>query len=263
VSRPDPTPTTSPPKPGLPALRVEAGADPALLADVAGLRLPEAANSSAALLLCVTPTLLELREAGGRRAVHCELTGGPAGARLRRAGLRKEALARAVGLGSGTRTVVDATAGLGGDSALLAWLGAQVTAVERQPVVAALLRDGLRRAVANPRFGALAGRVSVVVADARDVLRGAASDPPDAVLIDPMFPSGRTALGRGELQLLRRLVGEDTDADELLAVALAVARRRVVVKRPARAAPLAGRAPHQSSRGSSTRFDVYFIGRAS
>jgi len=188
-----------------------------------------------------------------------ELTTGVAGVRLRRAGLRKEALARAVGLGSGTRTVLDATAGLGGDSALLAWLGAQVTAVERQPVVAALLRDGLRRAAADPRFGALAGRVQVVVGDAREVLR--AGEPPDAVLIDPMFPAGRTALGRGELQLLRRIVGEDEDADELLAVALAVARRRVVVKRPARASPLAGRAPHLSSRGASTRFDVYFIGR--
>jgi len=74
--------------------------------------------------------------------------------------------------------------------------------------------------------------------------------------------SGRSALGRGELQRLRRLVGEDEDADELLAAALAVARRRVVVKRPSRAAPLGGRAPHLISRGASTRFDVYLIGRA-
>jgi 16S rRNA (guanine1516-N2)-methyltransferase len=80
------------------------------------------------------------------------------------------------------------------------------------------------------------------------------------VLIDPMFPTSRSAIGRGELQLLRRFVGEDPDAGELLAAALAVARRRVVVKRPARAAPLGGRAPHLTSRGSSTRFDVYLTG---
>ena len=42
--------------------------------------------------------------------------------------------------------IFDATAGLGGDLSVLANIGCAVLAVERQPVVAALLRDALRRA---------------------------------------------------------------------------------------------------------------------
>jgi 16S rRNA (guanine1516-N2)-methyltransferase len=241
------------------ALELDSGADPALAAELGGLGLRPAVPGDE-LLLRLASGRLELAEPSSRRRVHSELVAGSARPRMLRAGLRKEALARALGLGSGTRTVLDATAGLGGDSALLAWLGAEVTAVERHPVVAALLRDGLRRAAADALFGALAGRVRVVTADARAVLAGA-EPAPDAVLIDPMFPGGRSALGRGELQLLRRLVGEDEDAGELLEAALAVAQRRVVVKRPARAAPLGGRAPHLVSRGASTRFDVYLLAR--
>jgi len=248
--------------PVLVALDVDRDADPALAVSIRnalGAHLVEPPAPAAGWRLHLTATQLELRRsAARRRPLVAQLVEGPAGARLLRAGTRTEALARAVGLGAGTTTVLDSTAGLGGDTILLAWLGARVTAVERSPIVAALLADGLRRAGLDPRFGpALAGRVTLVVGDARQVLEHA-SPPPDAVLLDPMFPrAGRTALGRGELQLLRELVGDDDDADELLAVARRVARRRVVVKRPARAPPLRGPAPDVVSRGQSTRFDIY------
>ena len=47
-------------------------------------------------------------------------------------------------------TVVDATAGLGRDAFVLASLGCRVTLIERSPVVAALLQDGLARAGQDP-----------------------------------------------------------------------------------------------------------------
>lgn len=48
-------------------------------------------------------------------------------------------------IGKGIKTVVDATAGLGKDALLLWQLGFAVTAVERSPVVAALLLDMIDR----------------------------------------------------------------------------------------------------------------------
>jgi 16S rRNA (guanine1516-N2)-methyltransferase len=180
--------------------------------------------------------------------------------RLLRAGPRSEPLVRAAGLRRGSACrVLDATAGLGRDAFLLAWLGAEVLAVERQPVIAALLHDALGRARSLPELAPAAARVSLAVADARQVLGGLApGDRPEVVLLDPMFPDQRrTAAPRKELAALRRLLGDSDDTAGLLPAALAVARRRVVVKRPAHAGALDGLAPHHSLEGASTRFDVY------
>jgi 16S rRNA (guanine1516-N2)-methyltransferase len=73
-----------------------------------------------------------------------------------------------------------------------------------------------------------------------------------------MYPDrGKTALAGKELQLLRELTGGDPDADTLLADANA--RRRIVVKRPRSAAPLAGRAPSLALTGTQARFDIYLV----
>jgi hypothetical protein len=68
---------------------------------------------------------------------------------------------------------------------------------------------------------------------------------------------------RKEMVLFQRLVGDDADAERLLAAALDRARHRVVVKRPLAAPPLQGRAPDFSLKGKSTRFDVYALRRIS
>jgi 16S rRNA (guanine1516-N2)-methyltransferase len=236
------------------------------LAERLGLPLAQAATQPAGdpdtLWLCAADGRLELRSPARRHgAIRAELAEGLFDRRRRRAGVRSEPLARAAGLGKGPPPrVLDATAGLGRDAALLAWLGCEVTAVERHPVVAALLADALERAAQRPELAAaFQGRLRLIVGDARDVLAAARGDAaPDVVLLDPMYPvARRSALARKELQALRQLVGDDEDADALLQPALAAARRRVVVKRHAHAPPLAGRAPDLRLPGASTRFDVY------
>ena len=59
------------------------------------------------------------------------------------------------------------------------------------------------------------------------------------------------------MQILRELTDGDPDADALLAPALAVAQRRVVVKRPSHAPFLAGRPPNFQLDGSQARYDIY------
>ena len=202
---------------------------------------------------------LELRStrAGGAGAVCVDFVGGNMGYRRRVPG--SVLLFRAVGFRGGPPRVVDATAGLGRDAFLLACRGCTVTAVERSPVIAALLEDGMSRAMADPEVReALGGRLRFVMGDARDVLRQLpAGQSPDVVYLDPMFPPRtKSARVKKESIALRAVVGADADAAELLAVARAAARRHVVVKRMAEAPPIAPDVLRRYQ-GKTTRFDVY------
>ncbi len=169
---------------------------------------------------------------------------------------RNEPLGRA--FGPRVQSIVDATAGLGQDSFLLAAMGFDVTAIERCAIVAALLRNGIERALRDGRIRqAIDERLHAITGDARDVL-AAMAEKPDAVYLDPMFPPKRkeSALARKSVRIIRALVGDDPDAGELLRIAIQNARERVVVKRADDAPPLMPN-PVASIRGTTVRYDVY------
>lgn len=169
---------------------------------------------------------------------------------------RDEPLGRA--FGTRVRTIVDATAGLGHDVFLLACMGFDVTAMERSPIIAALLRNGVERAMSNGRIRkAIEGRLRIVCGDARDIL-ASMEHAPDAIYLDPMFPDKRkkSALAKKAIRIVRAVVGDDPDANQLLAVALRTAKERVVVKRADDAPPLMP-GPVASIRGNTVRYDVY------
>lgn len=216
--------------------------------------------------------MFELREREGRLelialhhpgygAVWADWTG--AEIRRRVAAGRRQLLARAVGLHKAPQLrVLDATAGLGRDAYTLAALGAQVTLLERNATVGALLADARRRALNDPAAAPAAARTEVVVADAQALFQHAPAY--DVIYLDPMYPdAGKTALAKKEMQLLRELTGGDADADGLLAPALANAKHRVVVKRPVNASPLSGLKPQHCLRGTQARFDIYLRARTS
>ena len=130
--------------------------------------------------------------------------------------------------------------------------------VERSPVVAALLEDGLRRlADAAPE---LYSRFALVHGHSPDVMKNWQGDVIDAIYLDPMFPHRKkSALVKKEMRLFQQLLGPDEDADELLAPARALAKKRVVVKRPNAADVLAGVQPSMAITSKKHRFDVYII----
>lgn len=239
-------------------------AQAAILATTLHLPLVAAPDQAATpYLLVLTPDRLELRELGpgAPGPVYVDFVSGAVAHRRLFGGGRGQPLARAVGLkGGATPTVIDATAGLGRDAFVLACLGCTVQLVERSPVIAALLHDGLQRAAQDPTLGPLVtARLRLQVADAQDYLR--TQDPsqrPDVVYLDPMYPHRRkSALVGKEMRLLRHLVGDDQDAAELLRAALGSARQRVVVKRPRLAPSLNGPPPSLTITAPNTRFDVY------
>ena len=181
--------------------------------------------------------------------------------RLRFGGGRGQALAKAMGLRSGkTPMVVDATAGLGRDSFLLASLGAQVTMIERSEEMHGLLVQGMKRAAQEgSEFREIIGRMTLLKGDAKDLLLGMSAE---VILIDPMHPPRtNSALVKRELRQVREIVGTDEDAADLVRVALQNALSRVVLKWPAKADPITGIQPcsHQIV-GKSTRYDVFMLG---
>lgn len=176
-------------------------------------------------------------------------------------GGRGQSIAKAVGLKSGANpTIVDATAGLGRDAFVLASLGCQVTMLERHPVVAALLADGLQRAQQDSEIGDwMRERMSLRAGSALENLQQLGFTP-DVVYLDPMFPHRqKSALVKKEMRVFQSLVGADLDADALLPAALAVAGKRVVVKRPDYAGFLNDMPPSMSIETKSNRFDVYVL----
>lgn len=186
-----------------------------------------------------------------------DFAGGAASYRRQYGGGKSEAIAKACGLNKKRDlTVLDATAGLGRDAFVLASLGANVTMVERNPAVAALLYDGLRRGKQSSELSWLGERMQLVHSSALQALQQQAAV--DVVYLDPMFPPrDKTALVKKEMRAFHDVVGSDTDADALLAPALQLAQKRVVVKRPGYAEFLAAIAPTMSVTGKNNRFDVY------
>lgn len=170
----------------------------------------------------------------------------------------RDMLLKAIGGRRAGLSILDATAGLGRDSLLLASYGAQVTLCERNPIVAALLQDGLERGQQDAAVAEMVARMKLVDEPCTHVWsRGPGFD---LIYLDPMFPeSKKSAQVKKAMQVFHELVGNDDDSDALLAGALAQARHRVVVKRPIKAPPLAEVPPQFAVTGKALRFDVYPI----
>lgn len=171
----------------------------------------------------------------------------------RRDGGKKQGLVRACKPQKGVR-ILDATAGWGRDAGVLAGFGAEVTMVERHPVMAALLADGLSRLPAESSLV-----MKVVNMDAKAYLQALNPDDyPDVIYIDPMHPiRQKSALVKKDTQALQQVIGTDNDAADLIQIARARAKQRVVVKWPQRLAPLFP--PTSKIEGKTVRFDVYAI----
>ena len=200
------------------------------------------------MALVMTPEHLELRKRDEPKlgGIFVDFVGGAMAHRRKFGGGRGEAVAKAVGIkGDYLPDVVDATAGL-------------VRMLERNPVVAALLDDGLARGYADPEIGPwLQERLQLIHASSLAALTDI-TPRPQVVYLDPMFPhKQKSALVKKEMRVFQSLVGPDLDADGLLEPARQLATKRVVVKRPDYAPPLANVATPNAVVTKGHRFDIY------
>ena len=182
--------------------------------------------------------------------------------RLRFGRGRGQHLPKAVGMKGGqSPTIIDATAGLGRDAFLLASLGSQVTLIERSDIIHELLAAGMNVArQADGQRKDIMDRMTLIHGDSISLLPHMQAD---VVLVDPMHPPRqKSALVKAEMRAIRDIVGDDEDQQLLIETALAMATKRVVLKWPAKAAPLTGLRPasHQII-GKSMRYDVFMTNK--
>ena len=205
------------------------------------------------MALVLTTEHLELRKRDEPKlgGIFVDFVGGAMAHRRKFGGGRGEAVAKAVGIkGDYLPDVVDATAGLGRDAFVLASVGCRVRMLERNPVVAALLDDGLARGYADAEIGGWLQERLTALTDITPRTQ--------VVYLDPMFPhKQKSALVKKEMRVFQSLVGPDLDADALLAPARQLATKRVVVKRPDYAPPLADVATPNAVVTKGHRFDIY------
>ncbi len=177
--------------------------------------------------------------------------------RLSKSNLKKEALVRAMRLPDspeGPISFCDGTAGLGEDSLILSTQCDKIFLYEKDPIIASLLIDSIRRAKEDPDLSPLAGKMIVRHGD----FLQSEEKQFNAVYLDPMFPlREKTGLIKKKFQFLHRLSPPCENEGELLEGALNRACIKVVVKRPENAPPLASIKPDYSVPGDVIRYDVY------
>jgi 16S rRNA (guanine1516-N2)-methyltransferase len=167
-----------------------------------------------------------------------------------RPGSGKDPLLRAIG--SKTRSVVDVTAGWCSDALHIARQGKEVTAVEQNRIVQALVNHAAQY-ISDP---GLKSRFKLVGGNGSDFLESLALSP-DVIYLDPMYPeNNKNAMPRKELIILRQLAGDAGNNQRLFDCAMTLAKKRVVVKRPHYAEPMAlGKVGE--TRSKLVRFDIY------
>ena len=179
--------------------------------------------------------------------------------RLKPGNLARELLVKAAKVKSaGQPVAVDATAGMGEDSMLLAAAGFRVLMFELDPVIAALLGDALERARQNPALAEAIGRMQLLEEDSIQALP--MLPPPDVVFLDPLFPARqKSALVKKKFQLLHQLERPCADEEALLTAALAARPRKIIIKRPVKGPYLAGRKPDYTLTGKAVRYDCIVL----
>jgi 16S rRNA (guanine1516-N2)-methyltransferase len=153
------------------------------------------------------------------------------------------------------------TAGLGEDSILLAAAGFQVKLYEKDPIIAALLKDSLQRAEDVLELKPIVERMQVYEEDSLKAL-SQLTDVPDVIYLDPMFPARqKSALVKKKFQLLQQLEQPCEDGKEFLQAALECKPRKIVIKRPLKGEFLGDYKPSYSLNGKTIRYDCIVIPR--
>ncbi len=228
-------------------------------------------NIQADYLLHIKTERLELqkRDLGSSRknkkvlSIFADFTAGKSQYRRLHGGGKGQDIAKAIGLHKIKEPqVLDLTAGMGADAFVLATLGCQVTMIERNLIVHALLRDALDRANLNTDndLQNILKKITLINDNAATYL-DTLSDIflPDVIYLDPMFPQKtKSAQVKKEMQFFHDIVGSDLDSETLFLQALSKAKKRIVVKRPRLAEVISNKVKVDFViSGKSTRYDVY------
>ena len=155
--------------------------------------------------------------------------------------------------------VLDACSGLGYDAFLMSLSGCDVIACEKNPCIFALLAN--MHAKASDKQWCGKKRIKIIFGCALKVMQQWPKHriKPDVVYLDPMFDKNFKGEVRANAALLKSLV-EVENTNEIFALAMSIARFKVVVKRPVYANQLSSLKPTYVVQGKTIRYDVYQLG---
>lgn len=179
--------------------------------------------------------------------------------RLKGQNLSKENLIRACNIknSNGLIRAIDATAGLGEDSFLLAAFGFNVTMYEHNSIIYKALNNAIERPKNIDEISLITNRMTLINEDFIEASQKIKTSF-DLVYLDPMFPARtKGSLVKKKLQLLQGLELPVCDEAGLFNAAKAINPQKIVVKRPVKSDYLANIKPNHSITGKVIRFDVY------
>lgn len=216
------------------------------------------------LYLSFDQDLPVLYDTNNQSSISIDFTSGGIAHRLQFGGGKGQTIAKAIGITSKNKPhILDATAGLGRDSLVLANLGCQLSLTEQSPVLYEMLTSAKLAASDDSVFRqATENGFSIYHDNAISFMQKETITDCDVVYLDPMYPEKKkSALVKKDMQILQKLLGHSTEDEiaDLLDTALKFAKQRVVVKRPKGADSIHGLKPTMSLNSKKTRYDVYVI----
>ena len=181
--------------------------------------------------------------------------------RLRSDRVRGELINKAVGIKhlQDDPLIMDATAGFGEDSILMAAAGFRVVMFERNMIIAMLLKDALTRAQTVEGLSDITTRLQLRCEDSIKAMNNKLIHP-DVIYLDPMFPQrNKSGLIKKKFQLLQKLESPCDEEEELFDSACRLSPSKIIVKRPLKGNALALKKPGYCIKGSTVRYDCYVL----
>ena len=124
-------------------------------------------------------------------------------------------------------------------------------------MIAALLKDALRRARKNMILKEIAERMKLVEGNSVECMEKQL-DPVDVIYLDPMFPARqKSGLINKKLQLIQKLEPPCSAETDLFDAAIKANPSKIIVKRPLKSEFLAERKPSYTLNGKAIRYDCY------
>ena len=173
---------------------------------------------------------------------------------------KSDLLIKAVGANTNPAHIIDATAGLGTDSFLLAsaYPDAKLDLIEENPLIHKLLQSGINNLSNN-----LSNNLKLHNKNSDDIIPKL--EPADVIYLDPMFADNSF---KGQVKKPMQWLHEicpppsDENLNKLCSIALKYAKKRVIIKR-AKNAPVIKIDnkidPNHQIVGKSVRYDVYIV----
>lgn len=187
-------------------------------------------------------------------SIYVDFTVGAIDYRRKTSGIKQEIL-KAIGINN-NKKILDTTAGLCKDSFIFATYGLKVVALEQNPLIYNITKNGLEFAINNPNTQDIVKNIKLINTNSIDFLKNNECDF-DCIYLDPMFPKKtKSSLCKKEMQLFHNLAFYG-DNEELFNLSMLKTKNRVVVKRMINNEYIVNKKPSYQIFGKTIRYDVY------